>query len=92
MINTTPTGTDLMAMVDPQPWMRRGACLREDPEMFFPHEGQNIIAQLAKKVCLTCPVLNQCQEYSMTLGSSLRGIWGALGEDDRRARRRKKES
>lgn len=93
MINTTPTGTDLMTMADPQPWMRHGACVGKNPELWFPHEGQQVESREAKRICMDeCPMLARCQLYAMEQPSTLYGIWGGLSQDDRRALRRKRAS
>jgi WhiB family transcriptional regulator, redox-sensing transcriptional regulator len=71
-------------------WMSRGACRREDPELFFPigltgpAPPERISA--AKAVCGRCPVCLSCLSYaSMTRPD---GIWGGTTEAERRAMRR----
>jgi WhiB family transcriptional regulator, redox-sensing transcriptional regulator len=71
-------------------WMSRGACQREDPELFFPLELtrpaplQRVTA--AKAVCGPCPVRRSCLSYALRTGQD--GIWGGTTTDERRAMRR----
>jgi WhiB family transcriptional regulator, redox-sensing transcriptional regulator len=71
-------------------WMSRGACRREDPELFFPVELtrpaplQRVSA--ARAVCGRCPVRRSCLAYALRTGQE--GIWGGTTTDERRAMRR----
>lgn len=41
---------------------------------------------LAARLCAGCPVQRECLELELrTAGATTTGVWGALGEDDRRA-------
>ncbi len=41
---------------------------------------------LAARLCAGCPVQLECLELELnTAGAATTGVWGALGEDDRRA-------
>lgn len=87
-----PNGTaDEFAWMDgflkPEPWMRDGLCRQTDPDLFFgdgdkPHMSEKRTAD-AKKVCLSCPVLAQCQEYAIRTGQTY-GTWGALSQKELR--------
>lgn len=68
-------------------WMRRGACIGEDPELF--HSQSAVTMTLAKKVCQQCPVVARCLDYALTRMTSERtdcspetapigqyGVWG----------------
>ena len=71
-------------------WIERAGCLREDPELFFPvGSGPTAIAQeaAAKAVCRRCPVRNECLEWALTTCQDA-GVWGGLGEEERREIRR----
>lgn len=57
--------------------------------LFFPANGQEKLAQEAKRVCETCPVLRECQEASR---DELYGVWGARSVEERRALRREAAS
>lgn len=42
--------------------------------------------ELAARLCAGCPVIDACLELELrTAGAHTTGVWGALGEDDRRA-------
>ena len=42
--------------------------------------------ELAWLLCVACPVQDECLELELRMaGDHTRGVWGALGEDDRRA-------
>jgi WhiB family redox-sensing transcriptional regulator len=74
-------------------WRDNAACLREDPELFFPvgsekHESVKYQISLAKEVCARCVVINECLEYALTTGQN-DGVWGGLSADERRALKRK---
>ncbi|MFH8735919.1 WhiB family transcriptional regulator [Streptomyces sp. NPDC017964] len=71
-------------------WRERAACLRVDPDLFFPigHSGP-ALTQIdeAKAVCGSCPVLEQCLGWAVSVGQ-VEGIWGGMTESERRAIRR----
>lgn len=72
-------------------WMRYGACLGSDPDLFFPERGDNRrqIA-VAKRVCATCVVRQACLNYAITEHLT-DGIFGGTTPKERkgiRARRR----
>jgi WhiB family transcriptional regulator, redox-sensing transcriptional regulator len=68
-------------------WMSRGACRREDPELFFPvtethaSAGRQIAA--AKAVCGRCLVHVTCLAYALATGQD--GVWGGTTGTERRA-------
>ncbi len=70
-------------------WRGLGACLEEDPELFFPLSprgpGQEQIA-LAKQVCGRCGVTEACLSFALSSGQEF-GVWGGLSEEERRALR-----
>lgn len=71
-------------------WRRRAACRTEDPELFFPiGEGLAALlqAEVAKRVCARCPVMDECLEWAMNTRQDA-GVWGGLAEDERRSMRR----
>ena len=72
-------------------WRSRAACLREDPESFFPtgNTGPALLQiQKAKAVCFRCEVLETCLEWAIESGQNA-GVWGGLSEDERRALKRR---
>jgi WhiB family redox-sensing transcriptional regulator len=64
------------------PTFETGAvCATADPELWFssiPSERRH-----AKELCATCPLLLRCAEYAVA-DPELMGIWGGLGEDERK--------
>lgn len=68
----------------PPLWTARAACLDADPALFFPDRGGRVTR--AKRICAICEVRRECLE--MALAGNERGIWGGLGEEDRRRLRR----
>jgi WhiB family transcriptional regulator, redox-sensing transcriptional regulator len=76
-------------------WRAAGACLRADPDLFFPIStaGRAVIqiAQ-AKAVCAHCPVRRQCLEFAQA-HEPVYGIWGGTTFEERqRARRREQRA
>lgn len=72
-------------------WMDRGACIGEEPELWFPAgEGREFTTQIdkAKRVCFACPVRAECLELALDEGRS--GIWGGTTETDRKQIRRRR--
>ena len=68
-------------------WRHRALCRDEDPELFFPigNTGPAIVQlEQAKAVCRRCPVTDECLSWALESGQDA-GIWGGMGEDERRA-------
>ncbi len=66
-------------------WMSRGACQREDPELFFPGAGGGtavIQVRAAKAVCGACAVRSPCLSFAIDTRQD--GIWGGATADERR--------
>ncbi len=58
-------------------WLRRAACVDEDPELFFPvgTAGPALRdTEAAKDVCARCPVSAQCLAFALELGQTS-GVW-----------------
>ena len=71
-------------------WRSQGACLAEDPELFFPLSAKGPgHAQIAaaKTVCGHCAVRMECLGYAISTGQE-HGVWGGTSEDERRAMQR----
>jgi WhiB family transcriptional regulator, redox-sensing transcriptional regulator len=71
-------------------WRDHAACLRLDPELFFPvsTSGASLTEiEAARRVCQDCPVLTACLRWALDLGQ-VHGIWGGTTEEERRALRR----
>lgn len=68
--------------------VRYGACMQTQDDGEPPgwlHDVQTD-RELAARLCAGCPVQDECLELELRLlGEQTVGVWGALGEDDRRA-------
>lgn len=62
-------------------WYRSALCAQTDPDAFFPEKGQS--ARLAKRICASCEVREQCLRYALERAETS-GIWGGLNETERR--------
>src|SRR5512144_1189770 len=78
----------------PGRWAEQAACRHEDPDLFFPPEEEHgryavLRETLAKRICLTCPVLPECTAHALATDERY-GVWGGLtpAERDRLRRRR----
>ncbi|MFC5184878.1 WhiB family transcriptional regulator [Actinomadura harenae] len=72
-------------------WRHRAACRDVDPELFFPigNTGPAIVQiEEAKQVCRRCDVTDACLRWAIGSGQDS-GVWGGMGEDERRALRRR---
>ena len=73
--------------MNPEEWMQHGACVGEDPDLFFPSEGGP--ATKAKAICAVCPVRVECLTFAVSEPISF-GIWGGLTPRERRRVRRRR--
>jgi WhiB family transcriptional regulator, redox-sensing transcriptional regulator len=76
-------------------WRAASACLRADPDLFFPISGAGPalkqIAQ-AKAICADCSVRGKCLDFARQQ-DPLQGIWGGTTPEERlRARRREQRA
>ncbi|WP_280863727.1 WhiB family transcriptional regulator [Streptomyces sp. SAI-144] len=68
-------------------WLRRAACVGEDPELFFPVGTQGPALRdiaAAKRVCTRCPVTPECLDMALS-GGQTSGVWGGTCEQERDA-------
>jgi WhiB family transcriptional regulator, redox-sensing transcriptional regulator len=70
---------------EPEDWRDQARCAETDPELWFPERGSNSLR--AKRICAQCEVRAECLDYAME-HDEIFGIWGGLGETERRALRR----
>ncbi|MHC3467702.1 WhiB family transcriptional regulator [Streptomyces sp. 7R007] len=66
-------------------WLRRAACVGEDPELFFPVGTTGPALRetaAAKRVCARCPVSDPCLAFALSSGQTA-GVWGGTGEEER---------
>lgn len=85
-----PVGLNLAQDLDAEiSWDQQARCRTRDPALFFgpnrfePKRERLAREAEAKAVCATCPCLQACREYAVSTGE-LYGVWGGLGETDRR--------
>lgn len=64
--------------------MARSACRTSDPERWFPpvKTPREEIREV-KKVCHSCPVLQNCGTYALRQGYDFPGIWGGMTKRER---------
>ena len=62
-------------------WMQRGLCREIPPATFFPSDGVGV--EIARRICGTCPVREQCLEYALEQRID-HGVWGGCSERERR--------
>jgi hypothetical protein len=57
-------------------------CTSLDPELFFPAgEMKHDVARTLKKICMNCPIMDDCLEYALHVKVS--GYWAGTNEIDR---------
>jgi WhiB family redox-sensing transcriptional regulator len=72
-------------------WMSRGACQREDPELFFPIAADGPSPEkikAAKRVCHCCAVSAACLSFGLKTPQD--GIWGGTTRGERSAMRKRR--
>jgi WhiB family redox-sensing transcriptional regulator len=75
-----------------QEWREFAACSDRTDDLFFPSNESDIsMVRVAKAVCQSCPVQEECLQYSLATGQT-EGIWGGLTSRERRVARRKRVS
>lgn len=65
----------------PTAWMGQGRCQMYPPAVFFPSDGVGV--DKARKICATCPVVEQCLEHALEHRIE-HGVWGGCSERERR--------
>ncbi|MDH4112032.1 MAG: WhiB family transcriptional regulator [Actinomycetota bacterium] len=71
-------------------WIEQASCIGEDPELFFPiGTSTSAMEQTARAIgiCNGCPVRADCLAWALDTCQDA-GVWGGLGEEDRREIRR----
>ncbi|MGH8933721.1 MAG: WhiB family transcriptional regulator [Egibacteraceae bacterium] len=72
-------------------WRHNAACVREDPELFFPIGTTGAALdqiEIAKTVCKRCPVASECLKWALETRQGA-GVWGGISEEERRVLRRR---
>lgn len=62
-------------------WQDDAVCATTDPDLFFPDIRDP--ARLAKRICNSCPVKQECLDYAIQAGEEF-GVWGGTTEIERR--------
>lgn len=63
------------------------SCIGLDPEIFFPTNNMNPeLERLLEKICMNCPVFNDCLDYALKVKVS--GYWAGTTEKVREEMRR----
>jgi WhiB family transcriptional regulator, redox-sensing transcriptional regulator len=75
--------TSVDGMSEVTDWRTRAACLRADPELFFPEWTGPAIDQ-AKQICGGCPVRARCLDWALSHRAAF-GIWGGRTAAERHA-------
>jgi WhiB family redox-sensing transcriptional regulator len=68
-------------------WVIHAKCQSEDPELFFPVGQSDGAAEQEKQavaVCQKCHVREHCLEYALDINRQEFGVWGGMGEADRK--------
>jgi len=56
-------------------WWEQALCAQTDPVVFYPSNGAQ--ATIAKRICNSCEVRNECLDYAIVHAQRL-GIWGGV--------------
>lgn len=63
-------------VVREEAWLEFARCRGLDPELFFPHKGENMKNNpAARALCAECPVREPCLDYAVDNGVR-DGTWG----------------
>lgn len=76
-------------IIDEWDWQLHGSCRGMDSSFFFHPDGERgprreQRASQAKRVCMSCPVLEPCRRHALATREPY-GVWGGLTEDERRS-------
>ena len=69
-------------------WKLKAECFGMDTNIFFPTNDNKTI-KIAKKVCASCSVKEECADYGKVNGNGV-GVWGGISESELRNRRRRR--
>jgi WhiB family redox-sensing transcriptional regulator len=70
-------------------WREQAACRDSDPDLFFPTGDEDVAKiAIAKAICASCPVEEDCLVYAIELNQTS-GIWGGHTATERRSIRRR---
>jgi WhiB family redox-sensing transcriptional regulator len=78
----------LEALGRPQYWTADAICAQVGEDFWHPERGGiTDDTRAAKRVCLSCPVKQECLDYALERDEPF-GIWGGLTARERRRQRR----
>lgn len=77
----------LLSIIPRPQWQASAACIGQD-EVMFEHIGElkseaNRREEIAKRICASCSVIDQCLEYALEKKES-GAVWGGLNDGERR--------
>lgn len=70
-------------------WRYDAACIGAATEIFFPDTTDKEDEELAKNICRSCEVVNQCLEFALSTNQNY-GVWGSMNDVERRSFRRRR--
>ena len=73
----------ILELLEPPAWLSSAACRGVGSDAFYPSRGES--SEVAKSLCSSCVVVDQCAEAGETEGH---GIWGGMSPAERRQARR----
>ena len=73
--------TDFSEFPDPV-WRSEAACIGAPTDLFFP-ENSMTVSKIAKAICDSCPVKEQCLEFALVTFEN-HGYWGGTTPKQRR--------
>lgn len=70
-------------------WRERSACRDVDPSEFFAPHGSGLPdgSELARLLCATCPVQDECLEFALA-NPDTSGFWAGTNDNGRKKLRR----
>ena len=74
--------------MDEMAWMSEGICSSIGPQLFYADPSDANSGTIARKVCDSCPVVDECAEHGIK--HERFGIWGGLTPQQRSAIRRER--
>ena len=74
--------------INGEPWTAKAECAGTSAKVFFPPDYSPVHVRLAKQICKTCEVREECLEYAL-LNKEPEGIWGGLTPYERRKLQRR---
>ena|ERR1051325_731392 len=73
-------------------WRLKATCKDMDPNIFFPPEKDEQAIKIAKTICASCLVQQECLEEGLKPVNRDSGVWGGLWWKERKALIRKNRS